>query len=254
MNSTHAPRAADQITARLALACLDLTSLNDADTADDVRRLCARADGPCGRVAAVCVWPRFVKLARAHLPDVIGVAAVANFPAGGTDTEAVLREVAMVIDGGGQEIDLVLPYRSFLHGRDTEVRRLLASVRAAAPGLVLKVILETGELGSDAAIARASTLALDGGADFLKTSTGKVPIGATPGAARVMLQTIAQDARQSAHAGFKASGGVRSVADAAVYLQLVEQWLGPEALVPARCRIGASSLLGEIESVLSGTV
>ncbi|OYU92509.1 MAG: deoxyribose-phosphate aldolase, partial [Burkholderiales bacterium PBB5] len=116
---------------------------------------------------------------------------------------------------------------------------------------VLKLIIESGELASAALIAQASQIGLDAGVDFLKTSTGKTPTGATPEAARVMLQAIARHPRGGA-VGFKASGGVRSVADAQVYIALVREILGPQALVPQRLRFGASGLLGDIARVLTG--
>jgi deoxyribose-phosphate aldolase len=236
--------------ARLALACLDLTSLNDSDTEADIARLCARAQTAHGPVAAVCVWPRWAALARRSLPPAIAVAAVANFPAGGTDVPAALRDVAQIVDAGAQEVDVVLPWAALLAGDRQAASALLAAVRRASRGLTLKVILETSLLASAGAIAQASRLALAEGADFLKTSTGKVPGGATPEAAQVMLQVIA--ATPGCRAGFKASGGVRRVADAVVYLGLVAQVLGEDACTPARLRIGASGLLDDIEAVLGG--
>ena len=238
--------------ARAALRCLDLTSLNDADDEAAIARLCARAQGAHGAVAAVCVWPRLAAHARRLLPPSIAVAAVANFPAGGTDIDAALRDVRQIVAAGAQEVDVVLPWRALRDGDAVASEALLRAVRAACAGLRLKVILESGELQDEALVARASTLALAAGADMLKTSTGKTPHGATPDAARVMLQAIAADPRAAAHAGFKASGGVRSVADAAVYIEMVESTLGAGALVPARFRIGASGLLADIEAVLAG--
>jgi deoxyribose-phosphate aldolase len=237
--------------ARLALSCLDLTSLNDHDSAADIDRLCERAHGAHGCVAAVCVWPRFVAQARALLPQPARIAAVANFPDGALDTHRALRDVATIGASGGDEVDLVLPWRAFLAGERRTCAALVAAVRRAAPGMTLKLIIESGELGGPDPIRTASQLGLDEGVDFLKTSTGKRPISATPDAARVMLETIARDAR-AATVGFKAAGGIRRVADAAVYLDLVAEHLGASALVPARCRLGASSLLDDIDAVLVG--
>ncbi|MDE2082954.1 MAG: deoxyribose-phosphate aldolase [Burkholderiales bacterium] len=234
-----------QASARTALACLDLTSLNDADTPADIEALCARAQGRFGPTAAVCVWPRFAAQARALLPAGIAVAAVANFPAGGTDTERAVRETGSIVQAGAQEVDVVLPYRDL-----AAAPALLAAVRRACAGLRLKVILETGELHDAAAVARASRIALDAGADFLKTSTGKTARSASPEAARVMLAAIAADAGARGRVGFKPAGGIRTVADAAVYIALVAEHLGAAALVPARFRIGASGLLNDIEAVL----
>ena len=238
--------------ARTALACLDLTSLNDADTAADIVALCQRAQTANGPVAAVCVWPRFAALARRELPAGIAVAAVANFPDGSADIARSVADTREIVAAGAQEVDVVLPISRLQQGDERAVTELVAAVRAACPGLALKVILETGVLVDEPLIRRASQLALDAGADFLKTSTGKTPVSATPEAARVMLATIAVDPRAAARVGFKASGGIRTVADATVYFGLVEQALGAAALSPARLRIGASSLLNDVEAVLSG--
>ena len=235
-----------QATARTALACLDLTSLNDSETPAEIERLCRRATGPFGATAAVCVWPRRAALARSLLPPAVAVAAVANFPEGGSDVERALRDTAEIVDAGAQEVDVVLPYRDL-----AAAPALLAAVRRASAGLTLKVILETGELKDEAAIRIACRMALDAGADFLKTSTGKTGTGATPDAARVMLQAIAGHPRGAA-VGFKASGGIRKVADAAVYIALVRDILGDAAVTPQRLRFGASGLLGDITAVLRG--
>ena len=240
--------------ARIALACLDLTSLNDADTEADVARLCERAQGSYGPVAAVCVWPRLAAFARGRLPAHIGVAAVANFPGGSADIDGAVRDARAIVDAGAQEVDVVLPFARLQQHDESAVTHLLQAVRRACDGLVLKVILETGVLATDALVARASRLALESGADFLKTSTGKTPVSATPQAARVMLNAISVDPRANARAGLKASGGIRTVADASVYIDLCEARLGASALVPARFRIGASSLLNDIEAVLGGQV
>ena len=127
--------------------------------------------------------------------------------------------------------------------------RVVAAVRKACGSAVMKLIIESGELQEPALIARASRLGLNEGVDFLKTSTGKTPTGATPAAARVMLEAIAAHPH-GARVGFKASGGVRTVRDAAVYIGLVREILGPDALVPSRFRIGASALLDDVEAVL----
>jgi deoxyribose-phosphate aldolase len=240
--------------ARIALACLDLTSLNDADSAADIETLCAKARGPHGPVAAVCVWPRFVAQARALLPATIRVAAVANFPDGALDAERAVREARAIVDAGGDEVDLVLPYRAFIAGQRSACASLVADVRRATAGRTLKLIIESGELQDAGLIRAACELGLDEGVDFLKTSTGKTPLSATPDAARVMLEAIATYAQanaRGARVGFKASGGVRRVEDAAVYIGLTRQQLGAAALNPGRLRFGASGLLADIEAVLS---
>ncbi|MDE1950262.1 MAG: deoxyribose-phosphate aldolase [Burkholderiales bacterium] len=231
--------------ARQALACLDLTRLDDADTEADIERLCRRAQGRFGTTAAVCVWPRRAALARARLPAAVKVAAVANFPDGGRDVEAALADTRAIVQAGAQEVDVVMPYR------DPEAApALLAAVRRACPGLTLKVILETGALREEAALRRAAAMALDAGADFLKTSTGKVAVNATPQAARWVLEAIARGGHSKV--GFKAAGGIRTVADAAVYLELAEEAMGSAG--PERFRIGASSLLDDIEARLGAGV
>lgn len=235
--------------ARIALACLDLTSLNDGDDAAAIDALCARAVGPSGRVAAVCVWPRFVAQARAALPREVAVAAVANFPHGALDEAAALADARAIVQAGGDEVDLVLPWRAMLGGQAMEAARLVHAVRAACAGRRLKLIVESGELPLPDLIRQACRIGLDAGVDFLKTSTGKSARGASLDAARTMLELIAA---QSRPVGFKASGGIRSVADALGYIDLVREHLGAGALTPARLRFGASGLLADIERVLTG--
>ena len=244
-----------QQTARLALACLDLTSLNDSDDTAAIAALCQRALGPSGRPAALCVWPRFVAQARAALPRAVRVAAVANFPAGADDLSLALADTQAIVAAGADEVDLVMPWRCLLSGHAADAARaaaLVAAVRAACTGHTLKLIIESGELADPALILQASLIGLDAGVDFLKTSTGKLPSGATPDAARVMLRAIAAHPH-GAQVGFKAAGGIRTVADAAVYIALVRDILGDAAVTPQRLRFGASGLLGDIETVLAGS-
>ncbi|WP_083749060.1 deoxyribose-phosphate aldolase [Pelomonas sp. KK5] len=236
--------------ASVALACLDLTSLNEADTPADIEALCRRAQTAHGPVAAVCVWPRFVAQARSLLPATIKVAAVANFPDGALDPTRAVAEIGLIAEAGGDEVDVVLPWKALIAGQASEVREFLSEVRHASRPLVLKVIIESGELKTPELIAEATRLALAAGADFVKTSTGKTPVSATPKAAALMLKTI--EASGMRHAGFKASGGIRTVAEAHEYLQLAEAWLGEAALNPRRLRLGASGLLNDIEAVLGG--
>ncbi|MFO0124439.1 MAG: deoxyribose-phosphate aldolase, partial [Inhella sp.] len=202
-------------TARQLLAALDLTSLNDGDTPATVAALCQRAQSPFGPVAAVCVWPRFVAQARASLPADIRVAAVANFPDGALDVARALDDIAAIAQAGAQEIDVVLPYRALVAGQVQEVGEFLAEVRHASQPLTLKVIIESGELGSEALIRRATQLSLNAGADFVKTSTGKTPVSATPQAARASHDEGA--ITRLAHAGFRTSGGSRTVAQRPLY-------------------------------------
>ncbi|MDP3226128.1 MAG: deoxyribose-phosphate aldolase [Rubrivivax sp.] len=240
-----------QLTARQALACLDLTSLNDGQDVKggeaDIEALCAKADGPHGRTAAVCVWPRLAGFARSLLPPHIRVAAVANFPDGSSDIKRAVRDTAEIATAGAQEVDVVMPYRDLASAAE-----LLAAVRRECAGLTLKVILETGEIQDETLILQAASIALDNGADFLKTSSGKRPVAATPAAARLLLSAIAADPQAKNRVGFKPAGGIRTVADAALYIQLTTEIIGAAAITPARFRIGASGLLNDIEAVLSG--
>ncbi len=228
------------------VSLLDLTSLSGDETAEDIEALCARADGPCGHVAALCVHARHVPqalraLAARGLADV-AVATVVNFPDGRLASAAVTEEIRQAVEVGAAEIDLVFPYRAFLDGHEGDVRDFLLACRQACP-VRLKVILESGVLAEDAAIRAASRLALDCGADFLKTSTGKVAVHATPEAARAMLEIIAE---YGGAAGFKASGGLRTFADAVVYLELAENILGAGWIRPETFRFGASGLLDDV--------
>lgn len=238
--------------AKTALACLDLTSLNDGhDSAGgeaDIEALCRKAQGRYGHTAAVCVWPRLAKLARSLLPPEIRVAAVANFPDGGSDVQRAVRDAAAIVEAGAQEVDVVIPYRDF-----AAAPAVLHAVRRACEGLTLKVILETGELKDAALIRQACRIALDNGADFLKTSTGKKPVSATPEAARLLLGSIAGNAAARSRVGFKPAGGIKTVADAAAYIALTKEALGAAAITPARFRIGASGILADIEAVLAGS-
>ena len=239
-----------RVAAQLALNCLDLTSLNDGDDAAAIATLCRRAITPWGTAAAVCVWPRFVAQARAALPAQVAVAAVANFPEGRLDVERALSDTRAILDAGGDEVDLVLPWRAMLGGEAVAAGRLVAAVRAACPGHTLKLIIESGELPLPETIRQASRIGLDAGVDFLKTSTGKTARSASPEAARLMLECIREQPRP---VGFKAAGGLRTVDDAAGYIELVQSHLGDAALCSERLRFGASGLLGDIERVLSGS-
>ena len=240
--------------ARLALACLDLTSLQAQEDEAQIDALCARAATPFGPVAALCVWPRWLARVRARRPAGVRLATVANFPEGALDAAALARELPALLEAGAEEIDLVLPWRAWLAGDTAACGRWLAQARRATEGVPLKLILESGALmtqGSPDALCQAATMALDEGVDWLKTSTGKGGWpGATPEAADTLLAAIAGHPARRA-VGFKASGGVRSLAQAHAFLGQTAQWLGPAALQPGRLRLGASSLLDELLAVLA---
>lgn len=238
--------------ASLALSLLDLTNLKDDCTDEQIRALCAKAITPFGPVAAICIWPRFIRLAREMLGNhsPVKIATVVNFPSGSLPIDDVVVETALAIADGADEIDLVIPYRAFLEGDDSVVAEMVREVRAATPRpALLKVILETGELKEPAQIRRASEIAIDNGADFIKTSTGKVSVNATLEAADVMLRAI-RDSKQKI--GFKPAGGISSVNDAMLYLRLAETIMQPNWPMPSTFRFGASSLLDDILTVLNG--
>ncbi len=236
--------------AALALACLDLTELGDAATEEATLALVDRAINDHGSAAAVCIWPRFVAAARARLGanSPVRIATVVNFPSGDLPVDEVVAETARAIADGADEIDLVIPWKAFVAGDEQAVRDMIRAVRAASLAPVtLKTILETGEIKDPALIARASDIALEEQADFIKTSTGKVAVNATLESARIMLEAIKRSGRK---AGFKPAGGIRTVEDARAYFALCDDIMGPGWVAPANFRFGASGLLGDIIATL----
>ncbi len=226
--------------AQKALSLLDLTSLNDNDTEETVIGLCAKSHGTFGKTAAVCIWPRFVKTAKDELKETgVKVATVVNFPHGGTDIPATVAETQQAVIDGADEIDVVLPYAAFMQGDKETAKALLNATREACAGKVMKVIIESGVLAHANTIKEATQLAIECGADFVKTSTGKTPVSATLEAANAMLEVIRDSGKP---VGFKASGGVRTTQQAADYLSLAAQIMGEEWITPKTFRFGASGL------------
>ena len=222
------------------IGTLDLTSLNDSDDEAVIRQLCEDANNPVQPVAAVCVTPKFVVLAR-QFSTKIPVATVANFPSGEEDIETVLESVRASLRDGADEIDVVFPYQSYLRGEKTKAIDLIQKVKAiCGDRALLKVILETGALPNAESIRELATAALQAGADFLKTSTGKTAQGATLDAARILLEVIRD---QGGHGGIKISGGVRTTEQALDYYRLTQKILGEHWPKKETFRIGASSLL-----------
>lgn len=233
-----------------ALACLDLTDLDDDCDDDAIRALAARAVTPHGSVAALCVWPRFVSLAREAVAADVKIATVVVFPTGLATDEEAMDQTRAALRDGADEIDMVIPYRDLMEGRGATVRARVERVKRAAGTAPVKAILETGVLESNEMIAEASRLAIEGGADFLKTSTGKAPVNATLSAAEIMLGEIAAHGR--GRVGFKAAGGVRTTAEAAAYLDIADRIMGPDWAGPATFRFGASGLLDALLATLKG--
>ncbi len=227
------------------MSLTDLTSLNDADDVSAVRALAALARAAPVPPACVCIWPRFIAVAREALAGSdVAICAVTNFPAGAAEPDTAATETAAAVAAGANEVDVVFPYQALLDGDAHIGLHLVRACRAAcADRALLKVILETGQLPPQA-MRRAADIAIEGGAHFLKTSTGKTQPAATPEAAHILIEAIAAAAPR--RIGFKASGGIRTLADAAVYLTLFEARFGAGSATPANYRIGASGLFKEL--------
>jgi deoxyribose-phosphate aldolase len=236
----------------LAIACIDLTTLEGRDTPGRVASLCAKAAYPAPgapRVAAVCVYPNLVATAKAALAGTgIKVASVATaFPSGLSPLDVKLRDTEAALAAGADEIDMVIDRGAFLAGDEQAVVDEIVAVKQLCGRVHLKAILECGELGSYDAIRRASDLALEAGADVIKTSTGKIGVSATLPTALVMCEAIRDFAhRTGERRGLKVAGGVRTTKSALAYLVLIDETLGDPWLSPDFLRIGASALLDDL--------
>jgi deoxyribose-phosphate aldolase len=242
----------DKENAIRALKLLDLTDLNDGCREDHVEALIQKALTPHGPVAAICIWPQFVSLAKARLKGKpVKVTTVINFPKGGDDVERAIEDTEEALKDGADEIDLVMPYHALIAGDEITVRSMVGEVQDLTEdaGKRLKVILETGMLPDQAMVRRAADLAIDCGADFIKTSTGKTPVSATPEAVRTMLEAIKAADRT---VGLKPSGGIRTVADALAYLALADAAMGPIWASPGTFRFGASGLYDVLIAAIGG--
>jgi deoxyribose-phosphate aldolase len=247
-----------------AIRMVDLTTLEGADTPGKVRALCAKARRPdpadptCPSVAAVCVYPSLVAIAAAELAGSgVRVASVATaFPSGQAPLEVKLAETVAAVEDGADEIDMVLSRGAFLAGRYRQAYDEIVAVKQACggdsaglqrPRAHLKVILETGELATYDNVRRAAWLAMLAGADFVKTSTGKVQPAATLPVTLVLLEAVRDHhAATGRRVGVKAAGGIRAAKDAIRYLVLVNETAGQEWLTPDLFRFGASTLLNDL--------
>lgn len=239
------------------MSLIDLTSLNDTDTEANLAPFFEKAKNPFGHVAAVCVCPAFMRLAATQFANTpIKVGTVANFPEGTAPLESVLIDIGRTLQDGAQEIDIVFPYQRYLSGERQYAHTFVESCKAVCgDDVTLKVILETGALGDPAIIADASYDVLSAGADFIKTSTGKILEGASLDAAATMLLVIKHMSTQlKRRIGFKASGGIRDIQQAAQYVELADQIMGRDWVKPATFRIGASRLVDEILNETRGYV
>jgi deoxyribose-phosphate aldolase len=231
--------------ASLCISLIDLTSLNENDSETSITALCDKAQTPLGNVAAVCLYLPFVSLAKSLLKNShIKIATVVNFPNGDLNLNATLKEIEEAILLGVDEIDLVFPYESYFSGEKAAALSFVKSCREACKTKTLKVILETGAFPNDMLIAEVSRSLIDLNVDFLKTSTGKIALGATENAATSMLKAIKDSGNKKV--GFKASGGIRQAKDALKYLLIAEKLLGKNWINPSHFRFGASSLLNDI--------
>ena len=235
----------------LAISMIDLTTLEGQDTPGKVRTMCAKARQPgygAPPVAAVCVYPDLVPLCvTAVAGSPVRVASVATaFPSGRAALDVKLADVKSAVTAGADEIDMVIDRGAFLSGQYLAVSEEIAAVKNACGGAHLKVILETGELGTLDTVRRASWLAMLSGADFIKTSTGKVAPAATLPVTLVMLEAVRDFRAGGGMIGVKAAGGIRTAKDALRYLVLVNETAGEEWLDPRYFRLGASSLLNDL--------
>jgi deoxyribose-phosphate aldolase len=239
-------------------SCIDLTSLNTEDNKESIWKFVETvndfdgSESDIDNVAAICVYPNFVQTAKEALTADVRVASVAaGFPSSQTFTEVKIAEVSLAISEGADEIDIVLNIGDFLEGNYEDLSVEIEEIKDACRDAKLKVILETGLLKTAENIKKASILSIYSGADFLKTSTGKVYPGASPEAAYVICQTIKEYYQlHNKKIGVKVSGGIRTVEDALKYYTIVKETLGKEWLTPELFRIGASSLSQNILKAL----
>jgi deoxyribose-phosphate aldolase len=240
---------------KMALSMIDLTTLEGQDTPGKVKQLCQKAlhlhdqlpDLP--HVAAVCVYPTMVGTARQALAGHgINVASVATaFPSGQSPLAAKLADTKMAVDAGADEIDMVISRGAFLQGEYARVFDEIVAIKDACGTVHLKVILETGELGSLDRVRRASVIAMHAGADFIKTSTGKIQPAATMPVTLVMLQAIRDYYHETGRSvGMKPAGGISKAKQAIQYLVMLREVLGERWLTPALFRFGASSLANDV--------
>ncbi|MDS0219663.1 deoxyribose-phosphate aldolase [Pseudidiomarina andamanensis] len=239
--------------AQRAIQLMDLTSLNNDDSVETISKLCAAAKTDFGSPAAICVYPEMVVWSKLELSRLglnsVKVATVTNFPEGSENVDRAQAETERAVAAGADEVDVVFPYKALIGGDSQVGFNLVKACKAAcAEKAKLKVIIESGELKTAELIRQASEIAIAAGADFIKTSTGKVPVNATLEATEIMLKAIQNSGAQC---GFKAAGGVRTAEDAAKYLELAASIMGAQWVCADNFRFGASSLLGNLLNTLS---
>jgi deoxyribose-phosphate aldolase len=239
----------------LAVRMMDLTTLEGQDTPGKVAALCSKAIRPdpadmtVPSVAAVCIYPNLVPIAVERLQgsDVRVASVATGFPSGQTTIDVKVAEVREVVEMGAHEVDMVIDRGAFLSGRYAKVYDEIVRVKEACGPAHLKVIVETGELGTYDNVRRASLLAMAAGADFIKTSTGKLPSAATLPVTLVMLEAIRDVHEETGRkVGMKPAGGIRQAKQAVQYLVQLHETLGIEWLTPDLYRLGASTLLNDV--------
>ncbi|GAA5142905.1 deoxyribose-phosphate aldolase [Thalassotalea piscium] len=242
-----------QQTATLAISLMDLTSLTNNESEQDIINLCKQAASAAGNTAAICIYPSYIPIAKKQLalqntPN-INIATVTNFPHGNADVAMAVKQTEEAILLGADEVDVVFPYQALINGDESVGYELVKACKLACSrqNVLLKVIIESGVLKTPVLIKKASEISINAGADFIKTSTGKVEVNATPEAAKIMLETIHE---LNTNVGFKAAGGVKNVEDAALYLALAANILGPNWADKNHFRFGASSLLENLLTTL----
>lgn len=247
---------------KFCYSAIDLTTLSSCDSEQSVAEFARRAaeftmDYPhLPNVASICVYPPFVETVGLEIDATpLRITSVAGgFPSSQTFLEVKMLEVAMAIENGADEVDVVLNVGKIMSGSLDEAANEIEVLREESEGATLKVILETGALQSPELVRQASLLAMQAGADFIKTSTGKIDIAATPEAAVVMCHAIKDFYHKSGkRIGFKAAGGIRTAEEAALYYTIVKEILGQEWLTTDLFRIGASSLANNLLSAIEGT-
>lgn len=232
--------------AKKLIPLIDLTSLNDKDNQKTIEKLCHKAKTFYGFVAAVCIYPQFVNHANELLINTpVKVVTVANFPGGNQSITDCIKTIKKSISDGANEIDLVMPYTSYLEGNIASVKKFLQVCRSiCTPPTVLKIIIETGALIHNDFIFDATNLAIETGANFIKTSTGKINTGATLNAVGLILSAIKKYPEKKV--GLKISGGINRTEQALTYLRLVEKNMGKEWISISTLRFGTSRLLDDI--------
>lgn len=241
-------------------SCIDLTSLKETDTEEEIRTMVQKVNDfeekypDVPNVGAICIYPSLVPTVRDTLTEPIGIAAVsAGFPASQTFIEVKVAETAMCVMEGATEIDVVISIGKFLEGKYEEAYEELSEIKSACRDAHLKVILETGALKTASNIKKASVLAMAAGADFIKTSTGKIPVAATPEATYIMCSAIKEwNEKVGGKIGYKPAGGISTTEDAIKHYTLVKEILGEDWLNNKMFRFGASRLANNLLTSIKG--